>query len=123
MNTWTSNIPAYIDALRAALPEGITDAGVHYQTELQAELHQGFTTGKFVTGELADSITIVPVADDDDFTVTIGTDNPVAVYWELGFHHAGTGQFERVQIWEPVFTREVDQMVAIIVDRLEGLAP
>lgn len=54
---------------------------------------------------------------------TIGTKFVEALYWELGHRNAFTRRYERVQLWVPTATANVERMrktFAVIVARMMG---
>lgn len=120
--TWTSRIPDWIGKLNDALPDALDSAAEHYEEAVKEVLIEGYTSGKFVTGVNADAVTIYALErDGDDWLISIGTPELIAVYWELGFHNHFTKEFQRVEVWRPTFDNEVDAMKEIIIEKLEDI--
>lgn len=118
--TWTSQIAKFNESLTTAIQDGVDAAAGHYEDSIKAALSTGYVSGKFVTGEAADSVFVAPLTEKD-YAVSIGTNLMLALYWELGHYNVFTHLFERREKWRPVFEEELETMKEKIVSSLEGI--
>lgn len=95
---WTSRIPETIEELTGQVVDRINAKADAYAEDVKAKLLQGYTTGAFVTGETAESVT-VEYATPEQPQASVGSDSIVAVAWELGHLDIFTRRFERVEHW------------------------
>lgn len=126
--TWTSRVPAVQAAMERALLDGLTAAAQHYANEVKRDLAGGYTSGAFVTGNVLNSVTVVPAERRGAaLEAKVGTDVMYALFWEIGHQNLFTRQYERVEIWRPRLLWETDRMrarvLAVASARLRGMGP
>jgi hypothetical protein len=101
------HLPRAQQAIGAALDAFLVAAADAYRSELLTKYGQhkgGYITGAYATGATVQSIeTSEPYATDSGArAISVFTDDLVAVYWTLGFQHAGqNGRYHRVDLWTP----------------------
>ena len=121
----SSAVPArWDDASR----RGLDAAANHLRTELlKAFGSDYYLGGRFrSTLQVKQSIRrLAPYKTTDGWETTVGTNKIEALYWELGHRNTFTRKYERVQLWVPTATNNVDAMRATyarVVARLMGTA-
>jgi hypothetical protein len=122
---WRSNLGAFEGATERAIQAGLIAAAELYTGEMREQLQQGFTSGNFVTGNLANSVQRGDVKKEaDGYEVPVGstqTDPPYGLYWELGFHSIFSGKHERQERWVPTMVRMRDQLVAAVSEEIRAV--
>ena len=89
-------------ALHEALATGLAAAGNEYADRVGRRLAFGYTSGDFVTGNVAGSVEVTPVQRTaDGLEVKIGSNVDYALFWELGHVNLFTRRYARVEIWRP----------------------
>lgn len=125
-----SNVPRVNAAAWSALSTGLAAAGAEYAARVRARLEQGYTTGDFVTGHVADSVAVSPVErTGEGLRLTVGSNVNYALFWELGhvniFTSAGpgassllghkvTGTYQRVEVWRPILAESREALREVI---------
>jgi len=84
-----------------ALDAGLVAAGDVYATDVATRLAGGYTSGQFTTGEAAQAVerTAPYTAEGGLRTVSVGSNDPKQLAWELGFYNIYTKRPERVEHW------------------------
>lgn len=97
-----------------AVDAGLVAAALVPEGVIKRRLVKGYTSGKFKTGRVANSVThSQPATEGDARVIRIGTN--VAIYplaWELGHANRWTGKYERVQVWVPAVMENREAMIA-----------
>jgi hypothetical protein len=76
-------------------------------------LTQGYTSGAFVTGNLLNSIfSTEPYTANGTRHISVYTDVPYALYWEMGHINAFTRKYEREERWYPTLIRKDEDIMA-----------
>jgi hypothetical protein len=76
-------------------------------------LTQGYTSGAFVTGNLLNSIFATePYTANGTRHISVYTDVPYALYWEMGHVNAFTRKYEREERWYPTLIRKDEDIAA-----------
>ena len=107
---------------------GLDAAANHLRTELlKAFGSDYYKGGRFrSTLQVKQSIRrLAPYRTADGWETTVGTNKIEALYWELGHQNTFTRKYERVQLWVPTATDNVEPMranYARVVARLMGTA-
>lgn len=125
-----SRIPAVNAAAWSALGTGLAAAGQEYARRVRTRLEQGYTTGDFVTGHVANSVMVSPVErTGEGLRLTVGSNVNYALFWELGhvniFIRKGagasslagnrtTGTYQRVEVWRPILAESREALREII---------
>lgn len=92
---------------------GLVAAAAHYQGALRPKLQRGYTSGAFVTGATASSVQMTaPYEGVNGPEIVVGTNELVAMYWELGHHNLFTRKYERVEYWRETLGLEGAAMAA-----------
>jgi hypothetical protein len=104
--------PAVIKALDKAVRLALNEATQVPKAEIKRRLRGGYTSGKYKTGVVWNSVRSERAAKDGQgvYTTRIGSNRDYALYWELGFTHAGNGEFYRVEVWKPALVATRDEM-------------
>jgi hypothetical protein len=96
-----------------------------YMAPVKERLQRGFTSGDFVTGNLANSVARGdPQATGEGVEIVVGSTqvNPdYATPWELGHHNLYTGKHERVEVWVPLMVQMRDQLVKVMADEIRAV--
>jgi hypothetical protein len=115
-----SRLGALSVAIQGGSRDGAQAAAEIYRDAMVDTLLEGYTSGEYVTGAAAESVEITepyaaeesPYADEDgDVSIAVGSDLDYVAYWEMGFHHAGNGQFYRVEKWAMTLATESQNML------------
>jgi hypothetical protein len=115
---FTMHLPRAREAIGAALGAFLVAAADAYRSALLTKYGEhggGYTTGQYATGATVQSITASEpyVSDSGGRAIAVFTDDKVAVYWTLGFQHAGAnGQYHRVDFWTPAMLDSSADMLA-----------
>jgi hypothetical protein len=127
---WRSNLGAFEGATERAIKAGLIAAAELYAGDMRERLHEGFTSGDFVTGNLANSVQRGdPTQKGDGWEIPVGstqTNPPYALYWELGhinlFVKTGGGSvmggYVRIPTWEPMMVKNRLKYVAAVTDEI-----
>lgn len=107
----SSRVERLIAALQPAQDAGLRAAAYVYRNAVVAKLIKGYTTGAFVTGTSANSVTITePFASDNGGrAIRVGTNVLYDLYWELGHENLFTRKYERVEYWGPSLAETADE--------------
>lgn len=117
---WESNRPAVEALLLRAVDMGLTAAAALYASEITNRLRNGFTSGDFVTGNLADSVTFGrPEWRDGKRCISIGTNFEYALFWELGHLSLWTADYEHVPVWVPTLNELAPQLRALFLEEFQ----
>jgi hypothetical protein len=104
---FSMNLPRAQHAIGAAADAFLTAAADAYRSALLTRYGEhggGYYTGEYATGATVSSIQAsAPYpSDSGGRAIAVYTDDKTAVYWTLGFQHAGEhGQYHRVDHWTP----------------------
>ena len=125
-----SRIPAVNAAAWSALGTGLAAAGQEYAARVRTRLEQGYTTGDFVTGHVANSVAVSPVErTGEGLRLTVGSPVNYALFWELGhvniFSRSGPGAsslagnrtegtYQRVEVWRPILAESREALREVI---------
>jgi hypothetical protein len=132
--TLVSRLTEFQARLAEATDEGLIAAATFIANDIKARLAQGYTSGEYVTGNIANSVTVSEPYDgaeasgdtavalrSGDRAIEIGTDVEYGKFWELGFHHHGNGQFYRVEIWRPTLEEDGPEAIEIFAATVRDL--
>jgi hypothetical protein len=106
--TWTSRLPEFRRLDERAQKAALLTVALVYERAMKDRLEQGYTTGAFVTGRLAESVDhsepflIGPAA----WAIRIGSDVALALAWEGGHFNIYTQRYERVETWRPIIVEQ-----------------
>lgn len=114
-------------AFEAGVPEALTAAALLYQAALRPKLQRGYTSGNFTQGIQAAAVQVTPPElVDGDAQVTVGTNELVSLYWEMGHQNLFTRKYERVEYWretmEELAPAMAEQFGVTLSTRLEVAA-
>jgi bacteriophage HK97-gp10 putative tail-component len=112
-------------ALESGTKDSLKEIAGEAARQIKDRLKEGFTSGDFVTGDLAKSVQVSEVfGEKGEWTVEVGTDNLLALYWELGHHNLFTRKYERVEVWRPIMfqfqSRALDIVARTLKSRVNG---
>lgn len=112
--TFEDNSEKFFEADRAARFNGLLAATQVLINAVKRGLRGGYTSGKFTTGNVINSVTRGELETDYDdvMTMRVGSNVPYALFWELGHHNTFTRKFERVPVWVPAITGNLEQIRA-----------
>lgn len=86
---------------------------------------EGYKTGRFVTGNIANSVARgEPEPSGDGYEIAVGStqvDPPYALFWEIGHFNWFTGQFERHEIWVPLMVENREKYVGAMVEEIRAV--
>jgi hypothetical protein len=101
--------------LPAATVAGLTALAYAYANAIKEALIQGYTSGEFVTGAAANSVTVSDTfaGDSGEPAISVGTDLMYPLYWELGFYSIFSRKFEHVEIWGPLRDQMAPELAEI----------
>lgn len=110
--TFTDNSDKFYEASRRARIDGLFAATQIVINAVKRGLRGGYTSGNFVTGTVINSVTRSEVEEslDGSMEQRVGSNLPYALFWELGHHNVFTRKFERVEIWVPAVTGNLEQI-------------
>jgi len=110
---YRSNLALAVRAYEGACDYGLVMGARVVQRELVRDPGRaGYTSGAFVTGNVAASIRLVgPYTEDGDRTIAVTSDEDYAWWWETGHHNTFTGRFEREERWGPTHARTAQQQL------------
>jgi hypothetical protein len=122
---WRSNLGAFLGATDRAIKAGLIAAAETYMGPVKERLQEGFTSGAFTTGNLANSVARSdPQVTGDGAEISVGStqiEPPYGLYWELGHHNAFTRKHERVEVWVPLMVQMRDQLVKVNADEIRAV--
>lgn len=122
---WHSNLGPFIGATDRAQKSGLIAAAEVYSGEMREQLQRGFTSGAFVTGNLANSVARgEPEAVEGGYSIPVGSTQvnpPYGLYWEVGHQNLFTRKFERQERWVPTMVRMRDQLVRIVAEEIAAV--
>lgn len=110
--TWKSNIPEVLKRLEAAEKKALIACALILVNAVKRNHRRGFTSGKFVTGRMVNSVTRgEPFFDGVAWVIVVGTNLLYDLFWTIGHHNLFTGKYERVDHWTPAFDDNITRMV------------
>lgn len=122
---WRSNLGAFEGASERAIKAGLIAAAELYTGDMRERLQQGFTSGDFVTGNLANSVQRGDVErEGDGYSIPVGSTQlqpPYGLYWELGHVNAFTRRTERVETWVPMMVEHRDKYVGAVTEEIRAV--
>jgi hypothetical protein len=93
--------------------------------DVKPPLQRGYTSGKFTTGNVANSVARgEPEASGDGAEIGIGStqvDPPYPLYWEVGHQNLFTGKHERVEVWVPTMVEHRERYVGIMAQEIKAV--
>lgn len=111
--TYRSNLGRVTDRIEEARRGALFAAAQVLRTAVVNGLRGGYKSGRFVTGNVAASVTVSPVrVTPTEGEVTVGTNVRYALYWELGHVNPWTRKYERQEVWAPALRDHADRMRA-----------
>lgn len=120
--TFTSRADVVQRAMTDALAAGLAAAGNQYADRVGRRLAFGYTSGDFVTGNVAGSVEVTPVArTPSGLEVKVGSNVDYALFWELGHVNLFTRRYERVEIWRPFLVEMRQQLSETIRSTAVGI--
>lgn len=133
--TFTSRADVVQRAMHDALAAGLAAAGNQYADRVGRRLAFGYTSGDFVTGNVAGSVEVTPVERiPGGLEVKVGSNVDYALFWELGHvnlftaRHTATaeaffaeGGYQRVEIWRPFLVEMRQQLGETIRSTAVGI--
>jgi hypothetical protein len=132
--TLVSRLAEFQARLAEATDEGLIAAATFVANDIKARLAQGYTSGAFTTGNIADSVTVSEPYDgaeasgdiavalrSGDRAIEIGTDVIYGKFWELGHQNIFTRRFERVEIWRPTLEEDGPEAIEIFAATVRDL--
>jgi hypothetical protein len=122
---WRSNLGAFLGATDRAIKSGLIAAAETYMAPVKDKLQKGFTSGDFVTGNLANSVARgEPEVTGDGAEIAVGstqTNPPYGLYWELGHFNTFTNKTERVEVWVPTMVAMRNQLVNVAAAEIRAV--
>jgi hypothetical protein len=122
---WRSNLGPFLGATDRAIQAGLIAAAEVYTGEMREQLQRGFTSGAFVTGNLANSVARGdPERTGDGHSIPVGStqvEPPYGLYWEVGHQNVFTKKHERQERWVPTMVRMRDQLVRVVADEVRAV--
>lgn len=124
--TVKSNRAAISAALESGTKESLKEIAGEVKRQVADRLKEGFTSGDFVTGDLAQSVQVSEVEGvRGDWSVTVFSDDPVALFWEVGHNNIFTKRFEKVEVWRPIVfnfsNKALDIMATTIKQKVNNI--
>ncbi len=117
-----SNLGAFIGATERAISSGLIAAAEVYEGAMREELQKGYTSGDFVTGQAANSVSrSSPEVTPDGIEIAIGSNLDYVLYWEVGHQNLFTGKHEREERWVPKMVEMRDQLTAIVAAEIKAV--
>lgn len=114
---WQSNRGAVEALLLRAVDAGLTAAAHEYAAEVTRRLKDGYTSGDFVTGTVAGSVTVGPLETRGGRRmISVGTSHLYALYWELGHLNLWMADYAHVPVWVPTFEEMAPQLGAAYLE-------
>jgi hypothetical protein len=105
---WTSQIDKVVNRMQGdALRSGLKAGGVFIMKIIQESLETGYTSGDFVTGQVAADVKRTRPSNKG---ISVYTSNPVALAWEMGHFNIYTKKFERIEVWRPAVEQNVEEI-------------
>jgi hypothetical protein len=122
---WRSNLGAFLGATDRAIKAGLIAAAETYMGPVKERLQEGFTSGAFTTGNLANSVARSdPQVTGDGAEIAVGstqTNPPSGLYWELGHFNTFTNKTERVEVWVPTMVAMRNQLVNVAAAEIRAV--
>jgi hypothetical protein len=122
---WRSNLGAFMGATDRAIKAGLIATAETYMADVKPKLQKGFTSGDFVTGNLANSVARgEPTVTGDGAEIAVGStqvDPPYGLYWEVGHFNTFTGKHERVEVWVPTMVENLTKYVGVTVAEIKAV--
>ena len=122
---WDSKIDKAIRRMENdAVRSGLKAAAMTYQSIIRLELYEGYTTGLYSKGIVAQTVVR---GQPTRKKIWVGSPSTVACLWELGHINAVTGQYERVEVWRMTLEQHARELAWIFasryIEKLEEIAP
>jgi hypothetical protein len=109
----TPEFAAFKQRFERARDAGLVAAALLYQGAVREKLIRGYTSGAFVTGATSSSVQMTAPHDDaGGREVVVGSNELVALYWEMGHHNLFTRKYERVEHWRHALEENAPKMLA-----------
>ena len=110
----TPEFARFREAWDDGVPRGLVAAALLYQGALRPKLQRGYTSGDFTQGIQAAAVQVgVPErGPDGDWGITVGTNEMISLYWEMGHQNLFTRKYERVEYWRETMDEQGDAMAA-----------
>jgi hypothetical protein len=122
---WRSNLGTFLGATDRAIKAGLIAAAETYMAPVKEQLQEGFTSGNFVTGNLANSVARgEPAVTGDGAEIAVGSTQvnpPYGLYWEVGHFNTFTGRTERVEVWVPTMVQMRQQLVNVAAAEIRAV--
>jgi hypothetical protein len=122
---WTSHLGAFLGATDRAIKAGLIAAAETYMAPVKERLQEGYTTGRYTTGNAANSVARgEPEVSGDGAAIAVGSTQvspPYPLYWEVGFQSAFSGKAERVEIWVPAMVEMRQQLVNVVAEEIRAV--
>ena len=117
-----SNLGAFIGASERAQMAGLVAAAELYLGAMREELQEGYTSGDFVTGAAANSVSRTsPEPAPDGFEIAVGSNLDYVMFWEVGHQNLFTGKHERVEKWVPKMVEMRDELTAAVAAEIRAV--
>ena len=117
-----SNLGVFMGATERAMMSGLIAAAEEYLGDIKPQLLEGYKSGAFVTGNVANSADrSTPVVTPDGVEIAVGSNVDYALYWEVGHQNLFTGQFERKEIWVPTMVQHRDKYMATLAAEIKAV--
>jgi hypothetical protein len=98
VSTWKSNVGG--DKIDRATRAGLQAAAYVLSNAVKERLRGGYLSGKFVTGQVINSVTIAdPTKAAEGWHIRVGTNLDYALWWEIGHVNPWLKRFVRVEKW------------------------
>lgn len=96
-----------------ACQAGLVAAAEVFNGAVKAKLQRGYTSGDFVTGATAASVSASePFQDADGWAIRVGSNEMLTLYWEMGHMNLFTRKYERVEHWRSTMEEQGPAMNA-----------
>jgi hypothetical protein len=128
---WRSNLGLFLGATERAQKAALIAAAETYMAPVKERLLQGYTSGAFTTGNIANSVARgEPEVTGDGVNIAVGStqlDPPYALYWELGHinqfmkGNSVMGGLVRIPVWEPIMVAMRDELVAVAAAEIRAV--
>lgn len=109
----TPEFAAFKQRYARARDAGLVAAALLYQGAVREKLIRGYTTGAFVTGATAASVQVAAPRDAaSGREIVVGTNELIALFWEMGHMNLFTRKYERVEHWRSTLDETAPAMAA-----------
>jgi hypothetical protein len=115
MNEQSPTFLAFAEKWPRALDAGLVAAAEILRDAVRDDLIDGYTTGKFTSGDAAKKVkTKAPkTGQDGNRYVAVGTDDFKQRIWEFGAFNAFTRQYERVEVYRMAAEKTGPQLAQV----------